>query len=260
MLDVHPPHEAAHTWKDFLIHIATIVVGLLIAIGLEQTVEWLHHRHEVAETRHALAEERAENIKRFHQNIREHLEAEALLHNNLRIFLYLQAHPKAAASELPGLLVWPIGNVEPLTAAWSTAGKTGVLELLPRAEVASDTLEYDALASSFAAAQESIPAQHRCVTYLTKTGDPTTLSPAEITEEIHTLQERMSMESYYGYTLYLLAKREPAYGPTPDRLHIDPYFYMGQGEHGTSAQESMTREDLTRALSVLPPNERGEVQ
>jgi len=23
MLDVHPPHEAAHTWKDFFIHIAT---------------------------------------------------------------------------------------------------------------------------------------------------------------------------------------------------------------------------------------------
>ena len=39
MLDVHPPHEAAHSWKDFLIHIATIVVGVLIAIGLEQTVE-----------------------------------------------------------------------------------------------------------------------------------------------------------------------------------------------------------------------------
>ena len=46
MLDVHPPHEAAHSWKDFFIHIATIVIGLLIAIGLEQTVEWVHHRHE----------------------------------------------------------------------------------------------------------------------------------------------------------------------------------------------------------------------
>jgi hypothetical protein len=33
MLDVHPPHEAAHTWKDFFIHVGTICVGLLIAIG-----------------------------------------------------------------------------------------------------------------------------------------------------------------------------------------------------------------------------------
>jgi len=46
MLDVHPPHQAAHTWKDFFIHIATITVGLLIAIGLEQTVEAIHHNHQ----------------------------------------------------------------------------------------------------------------------------------------------------------------------------------------------------------------------
>ena len=46
MLDVHPPHQAAHTWKDFFIHIATICVGLLIAIGLEQTVEAIHHHHQ----------------------------------------------------------------------------------------------------------------------------------------------------------------------------------------------------------------------
>lgn len=45
MLDVHAPHEAVHTWKDFFVHLATIATGLLIAIGLEQTVEFFHHRH-----------------------------------------------------------------------------------------------------------------------------------------------------------------------------------------------------------------------
>jgi hypothetical protein len=59
MLDVHPPHESVHTWTDFFIHIATICVGLLIAIGLEQAVEALHHRHE----REVLVQEmRAESI------------------------------------------------------------------------------------------------------------------------------------------------------------------------------------------------------
>jgi len=47
MLDVHMPHPT-HTWSDFLIRIATITVGLLIAISLEQTVEWVHHRHQTA--------------------------------------------------------------------------------------------------------------------------------------------------------------------------------------------------------------------
>jgi len=65
MLDVHPPHEAAHTWKDFLIHIATIVIGLLIAIGLEQTVEAIHHHREVSEAREALSAEIGDNRKLF---------------------------------------------------------------------------------------------------------------------------------------------------------------------------------------------------
>ena len=42
VFDVHMPHET-HTWKDFWIHLGTITVGLLIAIGLEQGVEKLHH-------------------------------------------------------------------------------------------------------------------------------------------------------------------------------------------------------------------------
>jgi hypothetical protein len=58
MLDIHPAHHAATTWRDFFIHIATIVLGLLIAISLEQTVEYLHHRHLGAEAHQALIEER----------------------------------------------------------------------------------------------------------------------------------------------------------------------------------------------------------
>src|SRR5271156_3779224 len=57
MLDVHPPHHAATTWRDFFIHIATICVGLLIAIGLEQTVEAIHRHHEQEELHAALARE-----------------------------------------------------------------------------------------------------------------------------------------------------------------------------------------------------------
>jgi hypothetical protein len=45
MLEVHAPHETLHSWKGFFIHIATIVIGIFIAVGLEQTVEFFHHRH-----------------------------------------------------------------------------------------------------------------------------------------------------------------------------------------------------------------------
>ena len=49
MLDVHAPHEALHTWRGFFTHIAIIVVGLFIAVGLEQTVVLVEHRHQRAQ-------------------------------------------------------------------------------------------------------------------------------------------------------------------------------------------------------------------
>jgi hypothetical protein len=61
MLDVHPAHHAATTWRDFFIHIATIVLGLLIAVGLEQTVEYFHHRHLAQDARKQLLVERNQN-------------------------------------------------------------------------------------------------------------------------------------------------------------------------------------------------------
>ena len=51
--EVHPPGGPVHGWKDFLIHIVTITIGLLIAVGIEQAVEYFHHRHE----RHSLEEQ-----------------------------------------------------------------------------------------------------------------------------------------------------------------------------------------------------------
>jgi len=53
MLDVHVPHPT-HTWRDFFIHIATICVGLLIAVGLEQSVEAVHRHHEATSLREDL--------------------------------------------------------------------------------------------------------------------------------------------------------------------------------------------------------------
>ena len=63
MLDVHPPEHTPHTWRDFFIHIATICVGLLIAIGLEQTLEAIHRHHERTELLQALNRESQQIIR-----------------------------------------------------------------------------------------------------------------------------------------------------------------------------------------------------
>jgi hypothetical protein len=69
MLDVHPPHSPTHTWKDFFIHVGTIVIGLLIAVGLEQTVEVIHHRHSAADARASIQEETSDNLEVLHYNL-----------------------------------------------------------------------------------------------------------------------------------------------------------------------------------------------
>jgi hypothetical protein len=69
MLDVHPAHHAASTWRDFFIHIATIVLGLLIAVAIEQTVEYFHHRHQARQMQESLREESLENQELAQSNI-----------------------------------------------------------------------------------------------------------------------------------------------------------------------------------------------
>ena len=64
MLDVHVPHKSEHTWTDFIVHIATITVGLFIAIGLEQTVEYFHHLHQRHQLEEDLRDELRTNLRR----------------------------------------------------------------------------------------------------------------------------------------------------------------------------------------------------
>jgi hypothetical protein len=60
-MDVHPPQGGIHTWRDFWIHLGTITIGLLIAIGLEQSVEWMHRVHERHMLQRELRDEGEEN-------------------------------------------------------------------------------------------------------------------------------------------------------------------------------------------------------
>jgi len=59
-MDIHKP-KAARNWREFAIEIGTIICGILIALGLEQAIEWLHRHAEVAEARQAMRSEIAAN-------------------------------------------------------------------------------------------------------------------------------------------------------------------------------------------------------
>ena len=60
-MDIHRP-KAAHSWREFLIEIGTIICGILIALSLEQVVEAIHRDAEVREARAALHVEIKANV------------------------------------------------------------------------------------------------------------------------------------------------------------------------------------------------------
>jgi hypothetical protein len=56
-MEVHHHPRPWGDWREFLREYLIVVVGVLTALVAEQFAEWLHWRHEVAETRRALNEE-----------------------------------------------------------------------------------------------------------------------------------------------------------------------------------------------------------
>lgn len=135
MLDVHPAHHAAGSWKEFFIHIATIVLGLLIALCLEQTVEYFHHRRKVAEVRQELRGEREANKRSFTTETNNWRWETAELENNLIVLETMQKHPGTPDEKLPGRLVWFHGSSSHSQAVWDAAKISGVTSLMPREEV-----------------------------------------------------------------------------------------------------------------------------
>ena len=51
-----------HGWREFAGEVGIIVVGVLLALGAEQVVEWAHWRNEVTDARRALDREVAYNL------------------------------------------------------------------------------------------------------------------------------------------------------------------------------------------------------
>jgi hypothetical protein len=126
MLDVHPPHHPTHTWRDFFIHIATIVVGLLIAVGLEQTVEAIHHHHQRHQLREDLRAEAEIRVQRLHLNeqinaddvawYRSILKAgrEATVVNGIATYTIPSRRPRIGYISLPTNGIWPAAKASGL--------------------------------------------------------------------------------------------------------------------------------------------------
>jgi hypothetical protein len=132
MLDVHPPHQSAHTWSDFFIHIATICIGLLIAIGLEQTVEAIHHTHQRTELREALRDDTATSIENAEHEEHFHTTMDHWLNGRIdQVDDALNTHHRIADP-------LPLEDSDfdaPDDPAWRAARSSGFVELLSQQDI-----------------------------------------------------------------------------------------------------------------------------
>lgn len=138
MLDVHVPHKTEHTWSDFFIHIGTIAVGLLIAIGLEQTVEHIHNLHQAHHARELIAEEMRQNLKLVRHQRYTLAMHEDYLFADLVVIDHMRKHAIAPTDRL--VLFHPYTTLA--TSAWETAKQSQLLALLPYDEVQRDARVY----------------------------------------------------------------------------------------------------------------------
>ncbi|HWE48032.1 MAG TPA: hypothetical protein VG407_18590 [Caulobacteraceae bacterium] len=56
-MEIHHKLRPPHGWREFLFEIGTIVLGVLLALGAEQTVEAMHRAHQVEEAESAMRSE-----------------------------------------------------------------------------------------------------------------------------------------------------------------------------------------------------------
>jgi TolA-binding protein len=132
-LDVHAPHEPIHGVRDFFLHLLTITVGLLIAVGIEGCVE-LHREHKlVREARETMRDEIQHNSDQMKSAVGKLDQQAAVMKKNIETLTRIQENPKdKAAREAQINADFSIIGLR--ETAWKTAQTTGALSFMPYAQ------------------------------------------------------------------------------------------------------------------------------
>jgi hypothetical protein len=128
VLDVHPPHEPIFGWRDFFIHLATITIGLLIALSLEGCVEMWHHRSLVHEAEASMQIEIDANARELQGALNDVRREQDLLKKDIAVMKKIIANPKMPNHEevKVDFRIRTFADV-----SWKTAESTGALSYMP---------------------------------------------------------------------------------------------------------------------------------
>ena len=123
MLDVHAPEHPVQSLRDFFLHLFTITIGLLIALGLEAAVEWRHHVHVGDEAETNIVSELKDNQRDLADVLKSVPDEEKSL---LGAMAFLQAHAQGKSYDIKGINLG-MSLYSSRNASWQTAGATGAV-------------------------------------------------------------------------------------------------------------------------------------
>ncbi len=259
MLDVHPPHSPTHTWRDFFIHIATICVGLLIAVGLEQSVEALHHRHQREYLEHQMYVESVQNLDlvnaqiRFAAQRRDYLNAcvralQAATPSHGQLVVTLPLNNVAFPTRSQGLLI------SPSRGTWTIAQAAGTVALLPpeRAKVYARldlTADFEQRAEIEIGHSASLLAIARLQDHAaTSDGQPLRLTQAQVDDLLHAFATAHEATTDFHFRLVVLEGALEAVVANVDTLQqMYPYQIRAIVRQGANAAASRARDIGTSA-------------
>ena len=175
-MDVHPPHGRIRTWRDFLLHLATITIGLFIALSLEGMVEWMHHRHLVHEARATIYKEMADNRKLLADDATNIREDEVRILSDIKKLTELRAGSKLEHTSLEYHVEWSSFA----DSAWRTAEATGALNYMDYETAQSLSEIYGQQHIVSGRGLTIFDEQTRAIAPIFITGDPNLMSKDEI--------------------------------------------------------------------------------
>ncbi|MBV9549055.1 MAG: hypothetical protein JO256_05210 [Alphaproteobacteria bacterium] len=131
-MEFHKP-KPIHSWRELLVEIGVVVIGVGIALGAEQTVEWLHWRDQVAQAREVIATELASNMEGAALHVRTVVCTE---HRLDELAAILDAAAKKGSLPPLGDIAMPPRHIWP-TGAWESVVASQTATHFPRQQLAN---------------------------------------------------------------------------------------------------------------------------
>jgi hypothetical protein len=150
-MEIHAPHGSVGSLREFLVHLAIITIGVLIALSLEGCTEWVHHRSLVREARANITSELRDNKAEIDRLVADMSKMGNELDVALGVIENLRSQGKTAAKSFS--LTYHIAQLS--TASRNTAEATGALGYMDYSEVKRYATVYD-LQEQFVRHQERL--------------------------------------------------------------------------------------------------------